>query len=99
MHDRMAFNPAGLPRCAVYSRGIGVRTPNNIVRSPVRPATLWMRVVSRASVSVIAGRRVGSRRAHVDLSAPDGQRNKRLCPECLHEFSLFASRKAAAVFY
>jgi hypothetical protein len=56
-----------------------------------------MRVVSRASASVIAGRRVGSRRANIDLLAPDGPRNKRLCPECLHEFSLFALRKAAAV--
>jgi hypothetical protein len=75
-----------------------VRTPHNNVRSPVRPATRWMRVVSRASARVIAGRRAGSRRAHIDLSAPDELRNERLCPECPHECSLLASRQAAAVF-
>jgi transposase len=35
----------------------------NAVRSPVRPATRWVRVVSMASARVIAGRMVVSRRA------------------------------------
>jgi hypothetical protein len=42
------------------------------VRSPVRPATRWMRVVSRASAKVIAGRMVVSRYASTDLPAPGG---------------------------
>jgi hypothetical protein len=37
------------------------------VRSPVRPATRWIRVVSMASASVIAGRMVVSRRASIDV--------------------------------
>jgi hypothetical protein len=39
----------------------------NAGRSPVSPATLWMRVISMASARVIAGRMVVSRRAHIDL--------------------------------
>jgi hypothetical protein len=39
----------------------------NVVRSPVRPATLWIRVVSMASASVIYGRIVVSRRASMDV--------------------------------
>jgi hypothetical protein len=40
------------------------------VRSPVRPATRWMRVVSIASARVIVGRMVVSRRARMDSPAP-----------------------------
>jgi hypothetical protein len=36
----------------------------------VRAATLWMRVVSRASARLIAGRMVVSRRASVEVFAP-----------------------------
>jgi hypothetical protein len=39
------------------------------VRTPVRPATQWMRVVSRASGRVIAGKIVVSRRASIDFPA------------------------------
>ncbi len=42
------------------------------VRSPVRPATRCMRVVSMASARVIAGRMVVSRRASIDFPAPGG---------------------------
>ena len=42
------------------------RIVTNAVRSPVRLATRWIRVVSRASARVIAGRRVVSRRASID---------------------------------
>jgi hypothetical protein len=40
-------------------------TGTNAVRSPVRPAMRWMRVVSRASARLIAGRTVVSRRAWI----------------------------------
>jgi hypothetical protein len=43
------------------------------VRAPVRPTTRWMRVVSRASARVIAGRMVVSRRASLDVPAPRGR--------------------------
>jgi hypothetical protein len=46
------------------------RVVTRAVRSPVRPATRWMRVVSTASARVIAGRMVVSRRASMDLPAP-----------------------------
>jgi hypothetical protein len=36
------------------------------VWAPVQPATRWMRVVSRASASVMAGRVVVNRRARLD---------------------------------
>jgi hypothetical protein len=42
----------------------------NAVRVPVRPATLWICVVSRASARVIAGRMVESRRVSIDLPTP-----------------------------
>jgi hypothetical protein len=50
----------------------------NAVRSPVRPATRWMCVVSRASARVIVGRMVVMRRASIDFSTPGGPRSKRL---------------------
>jgi hypothetical protein len=56
------------------------------VRSPVRPATLWIRVVSMASARVIAGRMVVSRRASIDLPAPGGPSKSTLWSEHLHEF-------------
>jgi hypothetical protein len=54
------------------------------VRSPVRPATRWIRVVSMASTRVIAGRRVVSRRASMDLLAPGGPMRRTLSAERLH---------------
>ena len=60
------------------------RVVTNAVRSPVRPATLWMRVVSMASARVIAGRMVVSRRASIDLPAPGGPRRRTLWAERLH---------------
>jgi hypothetical protein len=48
------------------------RVVTKAVRSPVRPATLWMRVVSRASTRVMAGRRVVSRCASIDVPVPRG---------------------------
>jgi hypothetical protein len=49
------------------------RVVTNAVRSPVRPATRWIRVVSMASARIIAGRMVVSRGARIDLPAPAGQ--------------------------
>jgi hypothetical protein len=42
------------------------RVVTNAVQSPVRPATLWMRVVSRASGRVMANRMGVRRRANID---------------------------------
>jgi hypothetical protein len=42
-------------------RGAKGRAMTNAVRAPVKPATLWIRVVSRASARGIAGR-MGMRR-------------------------------------
>jgi hypothetical protein len=60
------------------------RVVTNAVRSPVRPATRWIRVVSRASARVIAGRIVVSRRASIDWPAPGGPRRRTLWAERLH---------------
>jgi hypothetical protein len=49
------------------------RVVTRAVRSPVRPATRWMRVVSRASGRVIAGRMVVSRRTSLDLPPREGR--------------------------
>jgi hypothetical protein len=46
------------------------RVVTHAVRSPVTPATRWIRVVSMASARVIAGRMVVRRRASIDLPAP-----------------------------
>jgi hypothetical protein len=40
------------------------------VRAMVRPATRWMRAVSRASARRIAGRMGGRRRASIDVPVP-----------------------------
>jgi hypothetical protein len=47
---------------------------------PLRPAVLWIRVVSMASARIIAGRIVVSRRASIDLPAPGGPMRRTLCP-------------------
>jgi hypothetical protein len=52
------------------------RLVTRVVRPPVKRATLWMRVVSRASARVIAGKIVVSRRASIDLPAPGGPRSR-----------------------
>jgi hypothetical protein len=54
------------------------RVVTHAVRAPVRPATLWMRVVSMASARVIAGRMVVSRRASLDVPTPGGPSSRRL---------------------
>ena len=64
------------------------RVVTKAVRSPVRPATLWMRVVSMASARVMAGRMVVSRRASIDLPAPGGPSRSTLWAERLHNISL-----------
>jgi hypothetical protein len=45
------------------------RVVTHAVRSPVRPTTLWIRVVLMASARVIAGKMVVSRRARMDSPA------------------------------
>jgi hypothetical protein len=64
----------------------GVMT--NTVWAPVRPATLWMRVVSMASARVMAGRMVVSRRASIDLPAPGGPNIRMLWTQFLHRLDL-----------
>jgi hypothetical protein len=59
------------------------------VRAPVRPATLWMRVVSSASARRIAGKIVVSRRASIDVPTPGGPRRRTLWTECLHPLQLY----------
>jgi hypothetical protein len=58
-------------------------------RSPVRPATWCMRVVSRASARVIAGRIVVSRHASIDLPAPGGPMRRTLWSERRHDLQLY----------
>jgi hypothetical protein len=57
---------------------------NGVVGAPVRPATRGMRVVSRASGSVMAGRMVGGRRASIDLPAPRGPSSRTFGSQRLH---------------
>jgi hypothetical protein len=61
------------------------RVVTTAVRSPVRPATRWIRVVSMASGRVIAGRMVVSRRASIDVPAPGGPSKRRLLSERPHQ--------------
>jgi hypothetical protein len=69
----------------------------NAVRSPVSPATLWIRVVSMASARVIAGRMVVSRRASLDWPAPEGRARGRLGHNARIAFSFgISSRNADA---
>jgi hypothetical protein len=51
------------------------RVVTTAVRPPVRAATRWIRVVSRASARVTADRRVGSRRAGFDVPAPGAEQD------------------------
>jgi hypothetical protein len=60
------------------------RVVTNAVRAPVRPATRGMRVVSRASARVIAGRMVVSRRASLDFPTPGGPSSRTLGSERPH---------------
>jgi hypothetical protein len=48
------------------------RVVTTAVRPPVRPATRWMRVVSRAAARLMAGRMVARRRASLNVPAPGG---------------------------
>jgi hypothetical protein len=54
---------------------------------PLKPATLWMRVVSMASARVIAGRIVVSRRASIDLPAPGWPSRRTFGSQRLHHLS------------
>jgi hypothetical protein len=49
------------------------RVVTKAVRSPVRPATRGRHVVSMASAKVMAGRMVMTRRASIDIPAPEAQ--------------------------
>ena len=60
------------------------RVVTKAIRSPVRPATLWIRVVSMASARDIAGRMVVSRRASIDSPAPGGPSKRTLWAERRH---------------
>ena len=64
------------------------RLVTTVVRSPMRPAMLWMRVVSMASARVIAGRTVVSRRTSLDCPAPGGPRSSTLWAERRYKFRL-----------
>jgi hypothetical protein len=59
------------------------------VRALVRPATLWMRVVSRASGRVMACRIVVRRCASLDVPAPGGPRIRTLWSQRLHCVPLY----------
>jgi hypothetical protein len=58
---------------------------------PVRPATLWMQVVSRDSARVISGRRVVSRRASIDFPTPGGLSSSTLVAERLYSLLFYES--------
>jgi hypothetical protein len=58
------------------------------LRPPVRPATLWIRVVSMASARVMAGRIVVRRRASIDVPVPGGPRRRILWAERLRHVHL-----------
>jgi len=70
--------PHHLP-CSSGSAGIP-RGRGHIVTKAVRPATRWIRVVSRVSARGMAGRMVGKRRASIDVPAPGGPRSRRCGP-------------------
>jgi hypothetical protein len=57
------------------------RVVTKVVRSLVRPATRWMRVVSMPSARVMM---VGHRRASIDWPAPGRPRSRRFGSECLY---------------
>jgi hypothetical protein len=60
------------------------RVVTTAVCPPVRPATLWIRVVSRVSARRIVGRRVARHRASIDLPAPGGPSRRTLWSQRLH---------------
>ena len=66
-----------------------MRVVTNAVRSPVRPATRWMRVVSMALAKVIAGRVVVRRRASIDWPVPGRPSSRRLWSEHPYQISLY----------
>jgi hypothetical protein len=70
-------------------RGRG-RVVTHAVRSPVRLATRWIRVVSIASARVIAGRMVVSRRASIDFAAPGAPSMNTLSSQYLDSLHLCA---------
>jgi hypothetical protein len=62
------------------------------MQPPVRPATRWMRVVSMALVRIIAGRRTVSRRASLDVPAPEGPSSRMVWASRLHPLQFRHSR-------
>jgi hypothetical protein len=58
-------------------------------RASVRPATRWMRGVSRASARAIARRIVVRRRASLAVPVPSGPRSTTVRSQCRHEFPLY----------
>jgi hypothetical protein len=70
----VSWPPSISPASKIVWRGARHRrVVTNAVRSPVRPATWWICVVSMASASVIAGSMVVSHRASIDLPALGGR--------------------------
>jgi hypothetical protein len=65
------------------------RLVTTAVRSLVRPATLWMRVVSMASARVIAGKMVVSRPGQHQLSRPWRTKEEDIMAERLHHVQLY----------
>jgi hypothetical protein len=63
------------------------------VRSPVRPATRWMRVVSRASAKVMAGRMGLRPRVRVDGPAPGAHSVTTRWAHCLESLYLCVFRE------
>jgi hypothetical protein len=47
------------------------RVVTKAVRPSVQPATMWVRVISKASARLIAGNMVVRRRARIDCPAPE----------------------------
>jgi hypothetical protein len=88
--------PASAPACSnqahIRAGVMGARqgrVGTNAVRAPVRPATRWIQVVSRASARVVADIMVVNRRASLDCPTPCGPRSSRLWPERLHHVQLY----------
>jgi hypothetical protein len=75
----------------VYGGARHGRVVTNAVRAPVRPATRWRHVVSRASARLMAGRMVVSRRASIDFPAPGGPSIRTFGSERLHHLQLYHS--------
>jgi hypothetical protein len=72
------------------------RAVTHAVRSPVRPATWWTRVVSGASARVMAGRMVVSRRVSLDFPAPGAEQEEMMVTTPTRLSTSFLHRSAHA---